>query len=126
MFVTPDNAIIPYSFALTEGCSNNEAEYEAVIAGLELELQIPIEKLSIYGDSELVVKQLRGEYIVRKISLAPYHKRADHLLSQFKRVNIFHVKRGLNARADSLASLAASMILPDSKTIAITVGERRV
>ncbi|KAH7852767.1 hypothetical protein Vadar_029033 [Vaccinium darrowii] len=39
-----------------EGCSNNEAEYEAVIVGLELALQIPIEDLSVYEDSELVIK----------------------------------------------------------------------
>ncbi|XP_028081100.1 uncharacterized protein LOC114282592 [Camellia sinensis] len=98
VFVTSDNAIITHSCALSEGCSNNEAEYEAVIAGLELALQISIEELSIYGDSELVVKK----------------------------THIFHVKRRTNTRADSLASLAASLTLPDNKTITITVGERRV
>ncbi|XP_058202937.1 uncharacterized protein LOC131317399 [Rhododendron vialii] len=76
VFVKPNNAIIPHSFALTEGCSNNEAEYEAVIAGLELALHVPIEELLVYGDSELVIKQLRGEYIVKKASLAPHHERA--------------------------------------------------
>ncbi|XP_028085335.1 uncharacterized protein LOC114286368 [Camellia sinensis] len=126
VFVTSDNAIITHSFALSEECSNNEAEYEAVIAGLELALQIPIEELSIYGDSELVVKQLRGEYIVKKTNPILYHERADQLLSQFRKTHIFHVKRRTNARADSLASLAASLTLPDSKTITITVGERRV
>ncbi|KAG5528415.1 hypothetical protein RHGRI_029180 [Rhododendron griersonianum] len=126
VFVTPNNAIIPHSFVLTEGCSNNEAEYEAVIAGLELALQIPIEELLVYGDSELVIKQLRGEYIVKKASLTPYHERASQLLSQFRKVNIFHVKRRINAQADSLASLAASLSLPDRETIIVTVGERRV
>ncbi|KAG5556090.1 hypothetical protein RHGRI_006649 [Rhododendron griersonianum] len=126
VFVTPNNAIIPHSFALTEGCSNNEAEYEAVIARLELALQIPIEELLVYGDSELVIKQLRGEYIVKKASLAPYHEKASQLLSQFRKVNIFHVKRRINAQADSLASLAASLSLPDRETIIVTVGERRV
>lgn len=66
VFLTPDKALIPYSFALTEECFNNEVEYESVIAELELALQIPIEELTIYGDSELIVKQLRGEYVVRK------------------------------------------------------------
>ncbi|KAG5562842.1 hypothetical protein RHGRI_005537 [Rhododendron griersonianum] len=60
-------------------------EYEAVIAGLELALQIPIEELLVYGDSELVIKQLRGEYIVKKASLAPYHEKASQLLSQFRK-----------------------------------------
>ncbi|KAF7151334.1 hypothetical protein RHSIM_Rhsim02G0180000 [Rhododendron simsii] len=94
VFVTPNNAIIPHSFALTEGCSNNEAEYEAVIAGLELALQIAIEELLIYGDSE--------------------------------KVNIFHDKKRINAQAGSLASLAASLSLPDRETITVTVRERRV
>ena len=73
-----------------------------------------IEDLLVYGDSELVIKQLRGEYIVKKASLAPHYERASQLLSQFKKVNIFHVKRRINARADALASLAASLTLPDN------------
>lgn len=76
---------------MTEECSNNEAAYESVIAELELALQIPIEELTIYGDSKLIVKELRREYVVRKVSLVPY--RADYLMSQFRRVNIFHVQR---------------------------------
>ncbi|KAK2997285.1 hypothetical protein RJ639_025852, partial [Escallonia herrerae] len=126
VFVTLEGALLPYSFALSEGCSNNEAEYEFVIVGLELALQIPIIELTIYGDSQLVVKQLRGEYTVRRTNLVPYHERANQLLSQFGKVQIFHIRRGVNARADSLAGLAASMTLPDNKTITITVGERRV
>ncbi|KAK2985274.1 hypothetical protein RJ640_009787 [Escallonia rubra] len=97
--VTPEGALLPYSFALSEGCSNNEAEYESVIAGLELALQIPMVELTIYGDSQLVVKQLRGEYKVRRTNLVPYHERANQLLSQFGKVQIFHVRRGVNARA---------------------------
>ncbi|KAK3007578.1 hypothetical protein RJ639_013432 [Escallonia herrerae] len=108
-----------------EGCSNNEAKYEFVIVGLELALQIPIIELTIYGDSQLVVKQLRGEYIVRRTNLVPYHERANQLLSQFEKVQNFHIRRGVDAQADSLTGLAA-LTLPDNKTITITVGERRV
>lgn len=46
LFVSPDNALIPYSFSLATGCSNNTAEYEAVIVGLELALQIPLTNLT--------------------------------------------------------------------------------
>lgn len=56
LFVFPDNTVILCSFPLTMGCSNNIAKYEVVIAGLELALQIPITGLTIYRDSELVVK----------------------------------------------------------------------
>ncbi|KAK2992052.1 hypothetical protein RJ640_009782 [Escallonia rubra] len=53
----------------SEGCSNNEAEYEAIIAGLELSLKVSIDDLTIYGDSELIIKQLNGEYQIRKPNL---------------------------------------------------------
>ena len=76
-----ENGVIPYSFALSGGCSKNEAEYESVITGLELALQILIKELTIYRDSELVIKQLYGEYVVKKMSLTSYHERADQLLS---------------------------------------------
>lgn len=57
VFVTPNDAVLPYSFALEKGCSNNIVEYETMITGLELELQIPLTNLIIiYGDSKLVMK----------------------------------------------------------------------
>ena len=76
VFVTPDKGLIPYAFCLTEGCSNNEAEYEAVIAGLELALKIPIDDLTIYGDSELIVKQLRGDYKIKGLTSSLIMKRS--------------------------------------------------
>lgn len=50
---------------------------------MELALQIPITDLIIYGDSELLIKELRGEYVVRKRELHKYHQRAEQLLAQF-------------------------------------------
>lgn len=64
----------PYSFFLTKGCSNNTAEYEAVITGLESQLQMAIANLTIYGNSELIVKQLTTEYNVKKAELSPIIK----------------------------------------------------
>lgn len=52
VFVTPQKGVIHFSFALLKGCSNNEAEYEALIAGLLVALQIGIKVLTIYGDSQ--------------------------------------------------------------------------
>lgn len=62
LFIFLDIALIHYSFSLTTECSNNIAEYEVSIVGLELALEISIIGLSINGDSYLVVKQLHGEY----------------------------------------------------------------
>ncbi|KAK3039072.1 hypothetical protein RJ639_028523 [Escallonia herrerae] len=110
----------------TEGCSNNEAESEAIIVGLELSLEVSIDDLTIYRDSKLIIRQLKGEYQIRKPNLFPYYERADYLLSKFPKLQIRHVHRGENGRADALASLAASLGLSENKEMTITVGERRI
>lgn len=58
----------------------------------------------------------------------PYYERAKHLIRQFQEIKLTHVRRGLNAQADALASLAASLSLPSEKvvTVFVFVGERRV
>lgn len=57
------------------------ANYEAIIVGLELELQISVAGLTIYGDSKLIVKHLCGEYNVKKAERIPYRKREEELLA---------------------------------------------
>lgn len=58
----------------------------------------------------------------------PYYEQAKHLIRQFQEIKLTHVRRGLNAQADALASLAASLSLPSEKvvTVFVFVGERRV
>jgi len=51
VFVTPSGGLIPYSFSLLEICSNNVAEYEAIIIGLELAIKMHIDQLEVFGDS---------------------------------------------------------------------------
>lgn len=80
------------------GCSSYTAEYEAIFA-LELALKIPIVSLRICGDSELIVKQLRREYNVKKAELVPYHKKMEQLLTEFEEVKILHMQRAMSARA---------------------------
>lgn len=73
-----------HSLTLTKGCSNNETEYEALIAGLELALEIPIDGLTIYGDLELVIHQINGLYHIKKSSLTPYFQWAKDLARLFR------------------------------------------
>ena len=65
-FVTPDEAILPYSFKLTSTVSNNAAEYEALIIGLEIAHNMGLNQLLAYGDSQLIINQLLGTYTVKK------------------------------------------------------------
>lgn len=88
IFVTPDNGVIMHSLTLTEGRLNNETEYKALIVGIELALEIPIDDLIVYRDSELVIRQMNGLYHIKKPSLTPYFQRAKDLARMFRCLHI--------------------------------------
>ena len=84
--------------------TNNVAEWTALCIGLERAIQRGIKRLAVRMDSELVVKQMRGEYRVKHVDLQPLHRRAQSLLRQFEYVEIEHVRRKYNALADRLVN----------------------
>jgi len=86
--------------------TNNEAEYEACIAGLKLAKKLGIKRLSIRTDSELVAKQLTGEYKIRKRELIELASQVNSLLDGFESYTIRHIPREQNVLADKLASSA--------------------
>ena len=87
-------------------CTNNVAEYRALLAGLELAAKAGAQELEVLADSELLVKQIRGEYKVKNEGLKPLHAEAVTRLRGFKRAVIRHVPRGQNAEADRLVNIA--------------------
>lgn len=111
--------------SLNTGCCNNTTECGYVIAAVEMALQIPVTNLTIYDDFELIVKQLRKEYSVKKVEPIPYHKR-EQLLKQFEEVKILHVRRVVKARADALVVLPASLFVLDGEVSYIMIGGRRL
>jgi ribonuclease HI len=86
--------------------TNNVAEYEALIWGLENALALDISDISILSDSELLVRQLSGVYRVKSPQLKPLVRRAKELLGRFAHTRIEHVLRAENAHADELANAA--------------------
>eukprot|EP00977_Amphora_coffeiformis_P001646 scaffold310_cov168-Amphora_coffeaeformis.AAC.41 len=86
--------------------TNNQAEYWGLIVGLEAALERGIRKIQCFGDSNLVVKHITGDYRVRNAKLLPLWKRTKELLQQFDSFEINHIRRHLNSRADALANLA--------------------
>ena len=67
--VTPQEEVIPYSFTPINRCSNNVAEYQALILGLEMAVDMKHLQLQVFGNFQLVIKQLLGSYEVRKPEL---------------------------------------------------------
>ncbi|XP_016178934.1 uncharacterized protein LOC107621425 [Arachis ipaensis] len=88
--------------------SNNQAEYEALIAGLKLTLSHQVQSLTAHCDSLLVVQQIRGEFQVKDPLLEQYWLIAKDLISNFSSFTILHVHREQNVRADILSKLAAT------------------
>jgi len=86
--------------------TNNVAEYEALIWGLETALDHGVARLRVCADSELVVRQMNGIYRVKNEGLKPLFARAQALLRRFASVEIVHVRREQNAAADELANTA--------------------
>jgi ribonuclease HI len=86
--------------------TNNKAEYLALIDGLRKAAEWKPERLEVFMDSELVVKQMAGQYKVKSPDLAPLHRQALTLLRDFPRATLRHVPRERNKGADALANKA--------------------
>ncbi|MER3401764.1 MAG: ribonuclease H [Armatimonadota bacterium] len=104
---TGDNAIKlaePIGYA-----TNNEAEYRAFIRGLELAVQHGVEHLTWYADSELLVRQWRGEYRVRQPHLAQLMTQARALAQKIPHIEAYHTLRTGNSIADVLSKQGAKL-----------------
>lgn len=84
--------------------TNNVAEYTGLIMGLHEARRRNISRLLVRGDSELVIKQMNGQYAVKSENIRHYHQAAKDLASQFKWIEFRHVYRKDNARADELSN----------------------
>ncbi|KAI3472881.1 hypothetical protein Pfo_031056 [Paulownia fortunei] len=96
VFIISDGEVLPYSFTLTQNCSNNVAEYQALILGLKMAIDINQLHPEIYGDSKLIVNQLLGLY-------------------ELGDVVIDHVPRKDNEQADALANLASTLVVSEGE-----------
>lgn len=86
--------------------TNNVAEYQALIAGLEMALDRGIRQLAIFSDSELIVRQIEGAYKVKNAGLKPYFQQAKALLSHLEEYELRSIPRESNAHADRLVNKA--------------------
>ncbi|KAL0434267.1 UNVERIFIED_CONTAM: hypothetical protein Slati_2761000 [Sesamum latifolium] len=87
-FISPEKQVLTYSFVLGELCSNNVAEYQALIIGLQMALEMEIIEMEVYGDSKLIINQLLNIYEVKKEDLVPFFRQTSHLLKDFGSVTL--------------------------------------
>jgi ribonuclease HI len=86
--------------------TNNEAEYRALIAALRAAHELGAREVVVRADSQLLVRQLNGQYRIRSRNLMPLVLRARRMLEEFPSWKVEHVPREMNSRADTLANEA--------------------
>lgn len=97
--------------------SNNQAEYEACLAGLTMERELGAKDVTLCSDSQLVVSQVNGEYQAKEPLLQKYLDKVRDVSSTFDHVTFQHVPREKNARADILSRLASTKKVGNHKTV---------
>ena len=89
--------------------TNNVAEYSALIYALQEVHMLGFKEVIVHMDSELVAKQLKGEFRVKNASLKPLFEQAVHLINGLDKIEIKHIDRSLNKEADKLANRAINL-----------------
>ncbi|CAN6725239.1 unnamed protein product [Malus baccata var. baccata] len=117
VIVNPQGVYHYYSFLLDyQGNTNNRAEYEALIIGLEILMDLGAAEVEVFGDSELVINQLNGEFKCRHITMAGYYMAVTQLLSFWdSEILVNHVPRGSNLAANEMAQLASGVPIQERK-----------
>ncbi|WZZ77688.1 hypothetical protein YC2023_098260 [Brassica napus] len=116
---SPSGELIRQSFSFGFQASNNEAEYESLIAGLRLEKAVKVKRLSAYCDSQLVASQFSGDYDARNDRMDAYLRVVQSLAKEFKFFELTKVPRRENVCADALAALGSKLCDQVKRTIPI-------
>ena len=109
ILTSPEGIDIEYALRFGFHASNNEAEYEAVIAGLNLAHSLEVDQLEVHSDSQLVVRQIEDTYEAKSERMVLYLQKVRDLLKKFVSAQIKYVPRTENSRADALAKPATAL-----------------
>lgn len=92
------------SYFVSNSATNNVAEYFGLIRGLKCAIKMNISSLIVKGDSQLIIKQMKGEYQVKSESMIELYNIAKEFETQFENISYEHVYRKFNKRADYLSN----------------------
>ena len=106
VIVNPDGHIVAKVGKFLGESTNNVAEYMGLILGLRRAKAMGIKELEVFADSELLVKQLAGDYAVKAEHLKPLHDEAQQLLKAFSWIQVRHIPREENGQADAMSNRA--------------------
>lgn len=107
-----DNEIWNDCLFVGNSSTNNQAEYNGLLLGLNKAINLNIKELLVEGDSDLVIKQMNNKYKVKSENLIPLYEKAKTLETMFEKITFTHIYRNKNKRADELANQAVENLPP--------------
>lgn len=102
--VKPQRDCISKSYKIAFSCTNNITEYKVLITGLRLAIQWRINEFQVYGDSQLVIKQVNDEYQTKDDKLLPYHNMVEAVKKHFTLIQFDQIPRMNNRVTDAMAT----------------------
>ncbi|GJV47560.1 reverse transcriptase domain-containing protein [Tanacetum coccineum] len=119
ILTNPEGMEFTYALRFRFDATNNEAEYEALIAGLKIAEQMGVKNLQANVDSRLVANQVNGTYVAKEIDMVRYLEKVKTLTSSFKAFSIKQVPRSENKKADALSKIASTSFAHLSKQVLV-------
>ncbi|XP_027099188.1 uncharacterized protein [Coffea arabica] len=110
LLISPTGEELPYALRFDFRTSNNESEYEALIAGMEIARKLGVRSIKVYSDSQLIVNQVWGSYEVKEGTLRKYVAKTRELKGLFEQFALEQIPRSQNKRADALSKLASTSV----------------
>ncbi|GKA10702.1 reverse transcriptase domain-containing protein [Tanacetum coccineum] len=121
ILTSPEGTKFTYVLRFQFTASNNEAEYEALIAGLQIAAQIGVQNVQLNVDSKLVANQVLGTYVAKEENMIKYLEKVKGLVSGFANFSISQVPRNNNKKADALSKIASTSFAHLSKQVLVEV-----
>ncbi|GJZ56216.1 putative nucleotidyltransferase, ribonuclease H [Tanacetum coccineum] len=125
ILIAPDDVEYSYALRLNFSNSNNDAEYEALLAGLRIAKEMQVKDIHAFVDSKLVASQVEGSYEAKGERMIKYREKVLELAGAFNRFRITHIPRAENRKADALSKLAAVQFDHLSKEVLVEVLNER-
>ncbi|GJW22898.1 reverse transcriptase domain-containing protein [Tanacetum coccineum] len=125
MLIDPKGKEYTYALRFKFETTNNEAEYEALLARLRIAQEMKIVNLAIFVDSQLLVNQIKGIYAPKQPAIREYLQRTKETLRGFRSYTIKHIRRNQNKKADALRKLALMTFEHLTKEVLVEVLARR-
>ncbi|XP_010676986.1 uncharacterized protein LOC104892696 [Beta vulgaris subsp. vulgaris] len=116
---SPQGDIIARAISCDFKATNNEAEYEALLAGLTLSKDLKATEVEAYSDSLLIVSQIKGEFAAKDSKMTAYLNAVQSKVKSFGKFDIFQIPRDQNTQADALANIGSAMRKSEFKGIPI-------